>query len=136
MADLERAQIIQLPHDTFDEGRLSFSVLADKGHFLAAADGEIHVMEHIVFAEILAQVFHNEREVSAARGGRETEVETRGVLKIHLEAFQFFQLLDAALDLHGFGRFVAETLDELFGVLNHFLLVLERPDLLFVPFLT
>ena len=84
MPDLECTHIVQLPHDTFDEGRLSFTVLAYEGYFLAAADGEGHVMEDIMFTEIFAQVFDNKREVTASRGRWKTQVETRGVLQIDL----------------------------------------------------
>ncbi len=41
------------------------------------------------------------------------------------------KLLDAALHLHAFGGFVAETLDEILGVLNLFLLILVGAHLLF-----
>ena len=71
MPDLERAQVVQLPHDALDECRLSFTVFTDERYFLAAADGEGHVMEHVMLPEILTQLFHDQREITASRSRRE-----------------------------------------------------------------
>ena len=134
MPDLEGAQVVELAHDTLDECGFTFSVFADECYFLSAADGESDVMEDIVFTKILSQVFHNERKIATSRGRRETQVETRGVFQIHLQSLEFLQLFDAALYLYGFGGFIAESLDEILGVLNHLLLVLVGADLLLVAF--
>ena len=71
----EHAEVIELPHDTFDECGFSFAVLADERYFLASADGEGDVMEDVVFAKIFAQVFDDKREISAPRSRRESQVE-------------------------------------------------------------
>ena len=136
MTDLERTHIIQLPHDTFDECGLSFAVLTHKSHFLSAANGECHVMEHGMRAEILAQVLHDQRKITASRCRRETEVQPTCIFQIDLKSFEFFELFDTTLYLYRFGRFVPETLYKLLCILDHLLLVQIRPDLLFVPFLT
>ena len=72
MTDLECTHIIQLPHDTFDQRRLSFAVLTHKSYFLSAANGECHVMEHVMRPEILTQVFYDQGEVTAAWSRRKT----------------------------------------------------------------
>ena len=135
MPDLEGPEVVQLSHDTLDEGGFAFSVFADKGYFLASADGESNVMENIMFSEILTQVLYDNREVSATRGGWETQVETACVFQIHLQPLQFLQLFDAALNLYGFGGFIAEAFDEILGVGNHLLLVLVGAHLLLVALL-
>ena len=88
-----------------------------------------------MFAEILAQIFHYQRKISATWSWRKTQIEFAGVFQIHLKPFQFFELFDAALYLYRFGRFVPETLNKLLGILNHFLLILVGTYLLLVPFL-
>ena len=131
----EGAQVVELAHDTLDESGFTFSVLADECHFLASSDGESDVMEDIVVSEIFSQVFDDERKIATSRCRRKTEVEAARVLQIHLETFEFLQLLDAALYLDGFGGFISEALDEILGVLNHLLLVLVGADLLLMTFL-
>ena len=136
MSDLEGAHVVELAHDTLDESGFTFSVLAYECYFLSAADGESDVMEDVVGTEILAQVFDDKWKIAASRSRRKTQVEPRGVFEIHFKAFEFLQLLNAALNLDGFGGFIAEPLDEVLGVLNHLLLVLVGANLLLVAFLT
>ena len=50
-------------------------------------------------------------------------MEHRRVLRVHLDAFHAGELLDARLHLYGLRGFVAEALDEGFGVGKHLLLV-------------
>ena len=71
MADFERAQIIQLAHDTFDESGFTFSVFSYERHFLAAPDSESDIMKDRMLPEVFSQILYYEREVSAARGRRE-----------------------------------------------------------------
>ena len=78
--DLKRTHIIELPHDALDEGRFTFSVLTHKRHLLASANGERHVMKHIVLAKVLAQVFDYQRKITASGSRRESQVEPAGVL--------------------------------------------------------
>ncbi len=54
-------------------------------------------------------------------------------LIFNLDVIDFLQLLYAALYLAGLCRFVPESLDKLFGVLDLLLLVLEGVDLLLAP---
>ena len=56
------------------------------------------------------------------------------ILLVHLDAVDLLQLLDARLHLIRLGGFVAELLDELFGLLDHPLLVLVGRQLLSAPF--
>ena len=76
MADFECAEVVELPHDTFDERRFTFAVLANESHFLASADCKRHIMKDIVFPEIFPQIFDDEREVSATRSRRKTQIQT------------------------------------------------------------
>ena len=55
------------------------------------------------------------------------------VYLVYLYRDNLFQLLDAALHLHGLGGLVPETLNEVFDIGYLFLLVLIRPELLFTP---
>ena len=58
VADLQVTVKGYLAHDTFHQRRLSFAVLSHKGHFLAALDGQCHLVKHpvgtIVFPDVLA----------------------------------------------------------------------------------
>ena len=72
MTDLECTHIIQLPHDTFDQRRLSFAVLTHKSYFLSSANGERHVMKHGMLSKIFAQVFYDQGEVAAPGSRWET----------------------------------------------------------------
>ena len=47
VANLQFAVKGDFSHDALDERRLAGAVLAHKGDFLAAFDGECHVMEHV-----------------------------------------------------------------------------------------
>ena len=135
VSDLERAHVIQLTHDTFDECGFTFAVLADKGYFFASADGKSNIMKDIMGTEIFAQVFYYQGKIAAPRGRRKTQIEFAGVLHIHLQPLQFLQLFDAALHLYRFGGFVSEPLDKILCVGDHFLLVLVGAYLLLMPFL-
>ena len=53
-----------------------------------------------------------------------------------LNSLKAFELLDSALHLHGFGGLVAEAFDELFGVVDEFLLVVVGASLLLEPVLS
>ena len=92
-------------------------------------------MENIVLAEIFAQILYNQREVTATRSRRKTQIKPTGVFQIHLKALQFIQLLDTALYLYRLGRFIPETLNELLRISDHLLLIHVRPHLLFMPLL-
>ncbi len=75
------------------------------------------------------------RVVARAWGRRESQVKTRGVDLIDLYALDFGELFHAALDLHGLGGLVAETLYERLSVGNLLLLVEVCAHLLFDTFL-
>ena len=129
----ERAEVVQLIHNTADECRFSFAVFADKSYFLSSSDGKSNIVENVMFAEIFTQVLYDYRKISAPRRRWEAQVESRSVLQIHFESLEFLELLDSALYLYGFCCFITEALYELFCVLNHLLLVEVRPYLLFMP---
>ncbi len=122
-------------HDALHEGGFSFAVLADKSHFFAPVDGEVHVVENNVFAVSLADILANDGVVSAAAAASELQAERRIVFFVHFDALYLLQLLDAALHLHGFRCLVAEALDEGFGIFYLLLLVFVGAELLFAAFL-
>ncbi len=64
MTDTEVAGIQYLPHDTLNECGLAFAVLSDKGYFLASAEGECGMVEHLVLAIGFAKLLNNQGEIA------------------------------------------------------------------------
>ena len=122
-------------HDALDERGLTLAVLAHEGHLLATVDGEVDVVENHVVAIGFRHILANDRIVATTAGADKLQAQGGVVFLVHLDAFDFLQLLDAALHLHGLGSLVAETFDESFGILNLLLLVLVGTELLLTAFL-
>ena len=122
-------------HDTLYQRRLTFAVLAHEGHLLATVDGEVDVVENYVVAIGFRHILANDRIVATTAGADKLQAQGGVVFLVHLDAFDFLQLLDATLHLHGLGSLVAETLDEGFSVLDLLLLVLVGTELLLAAFL-
>ena len=138
VAYLERPRERNLVENTFDERRLALAVLADKGHFLAALDGERPgAVEDLMVAVCLADVVGDYRMVKAERGRRRGSLRLRCgcVGLVDLYALYFGELLHAALNLHGLGGLISEPFDKLLGVGNLFLLVGIGAHLLLDAFL-
>jgi hypothetical protein len=74
------------------------------------------------YADNFGHVFEFGHDSSARLGLRERKVD-RLFFFGHLDAFDFFQLFDSALHLLGFGRLVAEAIDEDFQLLDAVALV-------------
>ena len=77
-----------------------------------------------------ANVVGDDGIVTGSWSGRKLEVEAGGVYFVYFDALDFGKLFDAALNPDALGGFVAEAFNEVFGVLNHFLLVLIGAHLL------
>ena len=135
MPYLECAEVVQLPHDTTNKGCLALTVLAYKRHFFATADSECSMLEYHVLTKIFAHIICYHRKITTTWCRRKTQTQSRVILHIHFQTLQLLQLLDTRLHLHSFGGFVAKTLNKLFGLLNHLLLILIRSHLLFMAFL-
>ena len=134
MSQLEFAVKRNLPHDAFHEGRFAFAVFTDESDFFPAANGQRCVFENGVAAVRFAHVFHDNGVGSGTRRRREFQPQSGIVFLVNFNSIQFFQLLDAALHLHGFRGFVAETFDKILRISDLLLLVFVSPELLFAAF--
>src|SRR5699024_3734741 len=67
---------------------------------------------------------------------REFQTQCRIILFIHLDTFNFFQLFNTALHLHGLSRLITKTFDKLFRILYLLLLILISTELLLATFLS
>ena len=133
--DLQFSGERDLSHDTFDEGRLTFTVLSDKRHLLAAFDRHVDVGEDDMVAIRLAYLVADDRIVAGAQTGRKLQVHDFVVHLIHFDRYYFLQLSYLLLHLYGLGSLIAEALDERLCVGYLFLLVLPGSYLLLAPFL-
>ena len=111
----------------------TLAVPADERHFLPTFDFNLGIAEHHLLRIPHREVRSLENHVSGALGGRKTESHPGLIGLIHLYPVQFFQRLDAGLNLVALGGFVAEAVDERFRFLNHPLLVLIGGGLLGHP---
>ena len=123
MSYLQRTFKGDFIHDALHKCGFSLAVLAHKCHFLATLYGESHTREHQVAAIALCHIFSNHRIVARTRCGRKFQVDVRIIHLIYLNSLYLFKLFDAALHLHRLRSLVAESLYELFSVLNLLLLV-------------
>ena len=103
--------------EQLDERGFSRAVHADQRHAVAALDGELDVVEHLLLAITLREPIglHNH----APRGRRLGKLEVDHRLFFgNLDALDLFQFLDARLHLLGLGGLGAEAVDESFKVLD------------------
>ena len=113
------------PHQQLHHGGFALAVFADKGHFLLVFHHHVKVLQNR-FARFVGktEVVGLKHHAVAFGGGREEEMDVRGVQLVHLHHLHLFQQLHAALHLLGLGRLVAEPLDEGLDVADLLLLVL------------
>ncbi len=130
------ALVLKFAHDHACHGCFAFAVTAYEGDFLAAFDFEVDIVDYDVVAEGFGDVLASHGDYAGVWGGGELDVERALVEVVDLYAFDLFELLDTALDLDGLCGLVAEALDELFGVGDHFLLIAVGVHLLFETFLS
>ena len=135
MTDGQFAVKVNLTHYTFHQCRFTFTVLTDKSYFLSPIDSEVYIMKNNMITIRFAHVFANHRIVSATAGRRKFQAKRGVVFFVHFNTLYLFQLLDAALYLHGFSCFIAEAFNEIFRILYLFLLILVSAELLFATFL-
>ena len=88
-----------------------------------------HRMVTVRFPDILT----NDGIVTTAKTGRELQVHGSIVHLVHLDRYDFLQLLDFLLYLYRLGRLIAEPLDELTHISDLLLLVLVGTLLLLTP---
>ena len=135
MAYLQGSRERNFAHDTLHQRGFSLSVLTHESHFLTPLNGHGDMAEYdmvtIRFAYLIA--YHGIVATAQARG----ELQAHGgvVHLIYFDGHNLGQLLDAALHLHGLGRFITETLYELLRVGYLLLLVLVGAQLLLPAFL-
>ena len=127
----ELATVVYLRHDALYQRRLTFSILTYEGNFLTALNGEIDVVENLMIAVVFLHFVANDGIISRTRARRELQMQASGVYFVDFYRNYLFQLLDAALHLHRFGGFIAETLDEVLDVGNLLLLIFVSPQLTF-----
>ena len=125
-----------LVHDALHQCRFSLAVLSHEGHFLAALDGEVHVVEDQMRALVAIHFLHlvaNHRIVARAQAWRKFQVHGRVVGLVDLYGHYLLQLLYLLLHLHRLCGLVAESLYEVFHLGHFLLLVLVCPELLLAP---
>ena len=105
-----------------DESGFSGAVGADNRDFVSAFEGEIEVFEDSEVAVAFGDAGEFENHTAGAFRSRKLERELSSFL-INPNLLDFFQLANAALNLLGFGGFVAEAFDEAAGFFEFFLLV-------------
>ena len=135
MSDDNLAVVCKLPKNTAYHSGLSLSVTSHKSNLFATVDGEINSFEYCVCAKALLDIVADNRVVSASCGRGKLQSQAACILLVNLNGNHLFELLDAALYLHGFCRLVTETLNEFLYVGNLLLLVLVCAYLLFATFL-
>ena len=133
VAYLERAGEGDFAHDALHQRRLALAVAANEGHLLAAAYREVYVREHRVLPVGLAHAVAHYGPVAAALARGKLQAHGRAVNLVHLDGYDFLQLLYAALHLHGLRGLVAEALYEVLDVGYLLLLVLPGAQLLLAP---
>ena len=124
----------QLPCHDAHQGGFSLAVPADEGHFLPALDFDTRMGEHDFPGIADRQVLSFEDHVTGSFRRRKPQADLCPVRLIDFNAVEPLQRLNTGLDLVGFGRFITETVDEIFCLLNHPLLVLIGGRLLRNPF--
>jgi len=93
------------------QGRFAGAVGTDQGQPLAPLHGQVHVLQHAQGPVAMLDPLQGQN--LPATGGRIGEAESDGLaLRRHLDAFDFFQLLDAALNLRRAIGLIAEAADE------------------------
>ena len=70
MPDCQLTVEVNLTHDTFYQGRLTFTVLADKSDLLSPIDSQIDVVENDMVSIRFAYILTNHRIITAAAGRR------------------------------------------------------------------
>ena len=123
-------------HDTFHQRGFSLTVLTHKCHFLAALDGERHLVEHLMLAVFFTYAVANHRIITTAQAGRELQMHGSIVHFVDFNGHNLLKLLHFLLHLHGFCGLIAEAVNESAHVGNLFLLVLVGAQLLFSSFCT
>ena len=68
MSQGKLAFIINLAHDTFHKGRLTFTVLSHKSNLLATIDGQIDIMEDNMRSVSFLHIFADHRIVATTAG--------------------------------------------------------------------
>ena len=122
-------------HDTFYQSGFTFTVLTYERHFLTTVYGQVYIVEDDMVAIGFPNILTDDGVTSATAAASKLQAQCRVVFFVYFNAFYLFQLLDAALHLHGFRGFIAEAFDEGFGIFYLFLLILISTKLLFATFL-
>ena len=124
MPQLQLALVLQLTHDAFHQRRLTLAVSTHEGNLVATFHGEVYAAEYLLAVERHRHVAHLHRIGTASRTRRELQAQSAGILLIHLDEFQLFEHLHAALHLEGLGVGALEPLNEVLGFGYHLLLLL------------
>ena len=125
-----------LSHYAFNQCGLTFAILADKSDFVSAVNGKRGMLENQMVAIAFGHIFRNHRIGTGSGSRRKFQAQHSRIHFVHLDAFNLFQLFDTGLHLHGFGRFITETLDESLRIGQFLLLVFKSTELLFAAIFT
>ena len=93
------------------------------------------MIENHMLSIILAYLIADNRIITASQTRRELEMHLFVIHLIHLDRYNFLQLLDATLHLYRLSRFISESLYKVLNISDFLLLVLVSPQLLFTTFL-
>ena len=115
---------LQFTHDCPHQCGLSLAIPSDKSNLLSAFDLDVRTGKHNLVSIAERKIRSLVGYVSRARRRRKLHGKCGLVLQIHLDALQFLKLLHSGLYLIGLCWLVAETLNEIFCLFNHPLLIL------------
>ena len=135
MAQLQFTLVLKLTHNAFYERRFTLTVSSHEGNLVATLHGKIHAAEYLLVIKRHRHVTHLNRIGSASRTRRKLQSQSAGILLVHLDQFQLFEHLHAALHLECLRIRTLESLDEVLGLGNHLLLFLIFLHLLFAALL-
>ena len=136
MSYLQHSSMGNLLHDTLHERRFAFTILTDKRHFFSTLNGKIHLIKDNMLTIVLFHFITNHWIVTTPGAWWKFKMKARSVNFINLNGNYFFQLFDAALHLHSFGRLITESFDEILQIRNFFLLIFISTELALSAFST
>ena len=121
---------LQLAHNHAHERGFSFAIPANQRHLLPSLNLNLRIAEHHLLRVPDGKVRPLEHHITGALRRRKLQGKRSVIAFVNLYPLQFFQRLNARLNLVTLGGLVAETVDEIFRLLNHPLLVFVSGGLL------
>ena len=95
MPQLQFSFIIDLFHDTFDQRRLTFTVLSDESDLVPSVDSQCDILEDQMIPITFSHILHNHRVRTGTGSRRKFQVQHGCIYLIHFDTLYLFQLFDA-----------------------------------------